>query len=92
MTYAEGDDFGPLIESAPVAYRSEFPLGAWSIALREAGIPAAVSYHAGTYLCNAAMFLSHHWYEQRGIDARVGFIHLPLNEEQAHSSGRAFRP
>ncbi len=89
MTTSAGDDFGELIDSAPAAYRSDFPLGDWSSMLRQAGIPASVSYHAGTYLCNALMYLSHHWYEQNGLDGRVGFIHLPLTNEQVLESERS---
>lgn len=88
MTEAEGDDFGPLIPGAPVGYRSEFPLGRWANLLRQNGVPASVSFHAGTYLCNAAMYLSHYWFDLHGLDGRVGFIHLPLTSNQVLSSGR----
>ena len=44
------DQFRPLVDDGPVAYRSELPLGEWSVKLRRAGIPAQVSYHAGTLL------------------------------------------
>lgn len=50
------DGFRPLVPHGPVAYRSELPLPAWAKSLRQAGIPAQVSYHAGTYLCNALLY------------------------------------
>jgi hypothetical protein len=53
VTEAEGADFGDLVVGGPVGYRSKFPLGIWASYLRQSGIPARVSYHAGTYLCNA---------------------------------------
>lgn len=82
MTDAPGDFFGPLIEGAPIAYRTTFPLGQWNQELRASGIPCSVSYHAGTYLCNAIMFLSHHWHETRKRKCSIGFVHLPLTPEQ----------
>lgn len=88
ITRSQGEEFGPLVYDGPVAYRTEFPVGMWATDLKQSGIPAAVSYHAGTYLCNAIMYLSHHWFEERGIDARVGFIHLPLSDDQVAASGR----
>jgi pyroglutamyl-peptidase len=88
MTQVAGNDFGELLSNAPVAYRSKLPLGAWAGELRSLGIPASVSYHAGTYLCNAAMFLSMHWFESHSRNGQVGFIHLPLTHEQVLKSGR----
>jgi len=88
MTYAPGGLYGPILKEAPVAYRSAMPLGAMRAALQTAGIPCSISYHAGTYLCNAVMYLSHHWHATRGLDCRVGFAHLPLTTEQTVTSGR----
>ncbi len=89
VTEAEGADFGDLVVGGPVGYRSKFPLGAWASYLRQSGIPARVSYHAGTYLCNAALYLSHHWLETHGKTGRVAFIHLPLSDQQVRESGRS---
>ena len=44
------EDYVPLTENGPEAYRSRLPLAQWSRKLRQAGIPAQVSYHAGTFL------------------------------------------
>jgi pyroglutamyl-peptidase len=89
VTEAEGADFGDLVVGGPVGYRSKFPLGIWASYLRQSGIPARVSYHAGTYLCNAALYLSHHWLETHGKTGRVAFIHLPLSDQQVRESGRS---
>lgn len=77
------DTFQPLVTDGPVAYRSALPLTAWAKQLRESGIPAAVSYHAGTYLCNATLYLSHYLAEQQKLRTRTTFIHLPLDTSQA---------
>ena len=71
MTEAAGDFFGPLVQNAPVAYRTKFPLDQWNLELRSSGIPCSVSFHAGTYLCNAAMFLTHHWHEVHKRSSRL---------------------
>lgn len=76
------EDVQPLIVGGPMAYRSQLPLGQWSRRLRQAGIPAAVSFHAGTYLCNAALYLSQYFAEQRQLKTRATFIHLPLAPAQ----------
>src|SRR6516164_8859698 len=49
------EDFATLSADGPVAYRSSLPLGDWAAQIRAAGIPCQVSYHAGTYLCNATL-------------------------------------
>jgi pyroglutamyl-peptidase len=76
------DDFVPLAPEGPVAYRSNLPLSQMAHLLREANIPAQVSYHAGTYLCNATHYLSHHIIAELGLKTRATFIHLPLDTSQ----------
>lgn len=79
----------PLIAEGPVAYQSELPLAQWAGLLRGAGIPACVSYHAGTFLCNATLYLTHHICALRGWKTRATFVHLPLTCAQAmqHANG-----
>jgi len=76
------DQFRPLVENGPVAYQTDLPLGPWSIMVRRAGIPCQVSYHAGTYLCNAMMYLAHHLGHEMQLKTRSAFIHLPLDPSQ----------
>jgi pyroglutamyl-peptidase len=82
------DDYRPLVSGGPVAYRSELPLSRWASLIRQAGIPCQVSYHAGTYLCNAALYLSHFLADQQGLKTRSVFIHLPLEVSQTLSTNR----
>jgi pyroglutamyl-peptidase len=77
------ETYQPLIPDGPVAYRSELPLGDWASLLREAGIPATVSYHAGTYLCNATLYLTHHFARQKRLNTRATFVHVPLDPCQS---------
>jgi pyroglutamyl-peptidase len=76
------DEFVSLVADGPPAYRSRLPLAAWSQKIRAAGIPCQVSYHAGTYLCNAVLYLTLHAAATRGLKSQAAFIHLPLAPEQ----------
>ncbi len=89
FTKGTGSEFGSLIEGAPVAYRSQCPLGLWCDSLQRSGVPAEVSYHAGTYLCNAIMYLSHYWFAARSLNVPVVFVHTPLTiAESERTDGR----
>lgn len=78
----------PLIEQGPLAFQTSLPVARWNDQLMQAAIPSAISYHAGTFLCNAAMYLSHYWQASLGKKPAVGFIHLPLCPHQVVSAGR----
>ena len=82
------DQCEPLVPSGPLAYRSQLPVSGWSSAIRQAGIPAQVSYHAGTYLCNAAFYLTQHFAESHQLPTQALLLHLPLDTSQVvNSSG-----
>ncbi len=51
-------------------------------ALLAAGVPARLSNTAGTYLCNACIYLTQASLARRGSPARFGFLHLPYLPEQ----------
>jgi pyroglutamyl-peptidase len=72
----------PLCDDGPLAYRSTLPLHDWRDRIEDAGIPAEVSFHAGTFLCNAAMYLTQYFSEQLGLKTQAAFIHLPLDPSQ----------
>jgi pyroglutamyl-peptidase len=84
-----GEVLKPIVEQGPLAYSSQMPLARWAQLLRESAIPASVSYHAGTFLCNATMYLTHHFYNRHDRQTPVGFIHLPLVTEQVANSPTA---
>ena len=76
-------DGTPLIDDAPAAYRSPLNLDQFEHGLIDAGIPAEISHHAGTYLCNAALFLSQHYAGSFGLKTQSLFVHVPLAPGQA---------
>lgn len=87
----DGEELRSILDESPLAYRSQMPVGSWACLLKEQCIPATVSYHAGTFLCNATMFLSLHYGQEMQHAGRVGFIHLPLTTNQT-SNGLAGMP
>ena len=79
-----------IIPDAVDAHRSRLPLNQIAGRLCDAGIPAEVSHHAGTYLCNAAMFLSQHFAQHFETGTPSVFVHLPLTpaESSRHAAER----
>jgi pyroglutamyl-peptidase len=71
----------PVVHGAPAAYFSTLPIKAMTAALRAAGIPAAVSQTAGTFVCNHVFFGLQH--ALTGSSVRSGFMHIPMLPEQA---------
>ncbi|KRP42081.1 pyroglutamyl-peptidase [Pseudomonas libanensis] len=64
-----------VVVDGPAAYFSTLPIKAMVKALREAGVAAAVSQTAGTFVCNQVFYLLQHRLVGAGI--RSGFIHIP---------------
>jgi pyroglutamyl-peptidase len=84
MDYSIPDNAGaclagePCVAGGPAAYFSTLPLRAILAALTAEGIPAYVSYTAGTYLCNQTLYWTLHEIGRRSLSLRAGFIHVPL--------------
>ena len=71
----------PVIENAPTAYFATLPVRDMARAAKERGTSCALSYTAGTFVCNDLLYtLLHHY---RGTDVQVGFVHIPFLPEQA---------
>ncbi len=67
-------------EDGPAAYFSTVPVTQMVQAIDNAGLPAAVSNTAGTFVCNDTLYaLLHHY---AGTSTRVGFVHVPYLPEQ----------
>lgn len=64
-----------ITRGGPALYRSTLPLDRMLRALRQRRIPARVSNHAGTFLCNHVFYVVRHETRRRALPA--GFIHLP---------------
>ena len=73
----------PIVEGAPAAYFSTLPVKAMAEAIRAEGIPAGVSYTAGTYVCNHVMYTALRLAATEFPAMRAGFMHLPYMDGQA---------
>lgn len=67
----------PCVPGGPAAYWSTLPVRAILRELTGAGIPAAISYTAGTYLCNFTLYSTLHHLAAGTGRVRAGFVHLP---------------
>jgi len=67
----------------PDACFSTLPVRLIAERCRAAGIPAAVSCTAGTYVCNALMYTLLHTARQLYPAMTAGFIHVPYSAAQA---------
>lgn len=88
VTYNGGQLYGPLVDGAPTAYQSSLPLNQLRDQLHDERIPASITYHAGTYLCNAVFYLTQHWHAARHRKCQVGFTHFPLITDQVVDNRR----
>ena len=71
-------------KDGPAAYFATVPVEKIVQAIRDAGIPAAVSNSAGAFVCNDVLYsLLHHF---AGTEVQVGFIHVPQLPEQGSPS------
>ncbi|WP_019721582.1 pyroglutamyl-peptidase I [Heyndrickxia coagulans] len=77
----------PIAADGPAAYWSTLPIKTITRQLREAGIPAAVSNTAGTFVCNHLFYGVMHHLAKNNIPARAGFIHVPYIPEQTTETG-----
>ena len=71
----------PVVPGGPAAYFSTLPVKALAAAVREAGVPAAVSNSAGTFVCNSLMYSMLHYAASRRPGLPCGFIHVPGPED-----------
>ena len=71
----------PVIPGAPNAYFATLPVRRMAERIRAAGLPAAVSYSAGAFVCNDLYYTLRHRFE--GTERGVCFFHVPYLPGQA---------
>ena len=64
------------------AYFSTLPVWELVNAIKEQGVAAAVSYSAGTYVCNHVMYTVLYEAAKHYPEMKAGFIHVPFLPEQ----------
>ncbi len=73
----------PIAPDGPDAYFSRLPIRAMTDAIRAAGVPAAISNSAGTFVCNDLMYGLLHALKAEAPHLPCGFIHVPITPAQA---------
>lgn len=81
----------PVVAAGPSAYFTSLPVKRMRAACQSAGVPAELSFSAGSYVCNAVFYmLMHHLRCSPALSCRGGFMHVPWLPEQAiHHSNAA---
>jgi pyroglutamyl-peptidase len=72
----------PIYSDGPPAYFATLPVREMVNTVNERGIPAQISYSAGTFLCNQVMYEILHYLHKHQLQKPAGFIHLPQLPEQ----------
>ncbi|HDM92253.1 MAG TPA: pyroglutamyl-peptidase I [Candidatus Korarchaeota archaeon] len=79
------DGYKPQFEridpEGPAAYFTTLPAEKVVSALRQAGIPARLSFHAGTFICNLVSYVALREIDLLGLNSIAGFIHVPYSSE-----------
>ncbi len=71
-----------IVPGGATAIRATFPAEQIVVDLNKAGIPAYVSYNAGTHCCNTVMYSALHHLRSAGLQGSIaGFIHVPPTPE-----------
>jgi len=79
----------PSVPGAAAARFATLPVKEIARRIADAGIPAEVSYTAGTFVCNHVFFTA---LEAAASATRAGFVHVPWSDEHAPSSDAATLP
>lgn len=72
----------PIFADGETAYFTSLPVKAMVKAIRERGIPAALSTSAGTYVCNHVMYSVLYFIDKYFPGTKGGFIHVPFLPDQ----------
>lgn len=67
----------PVRKRGPAAYFATLPVKACVAEMRKAGLPAAVSNTAGTFVCNHILYALMHLAAKKKRPFRGGFLHVP---------------
>lgn len=82
----------PIYSDGPVAYFATLPIKAMVTAMERAGIGAAVSNSAGTFVCNQLMYGVLYHIERAYPGVRGGFVHVPCIPEQVAGTEKPSMP
>ncbi|MDD5842130.1 MAG: pyroglutamyl-peptidase I [Solobacterium sp.] len=72
----------PIFEDGDTAYFTSLPVKAMVEEIKKAGVPASVSYTAGTFVCNHLMYGVLYTINKSYPNIKGGFMHVPFITEQ----------
>ena len=76
-----------ILADGPAAYFTKLPVHAIVQRCQQEGIPAQVSYTAGTYVCNEVMYRLLHGIATEFPGVVGGFLHVPYSTDQVAGKG-----
>ncbi|SDN60893.1 pyroglutamyl-peptidase I [Alkalicoccus daliensis] len=71
----------PVVNNGPDGIFATLPVRRLTAQLQSRGVPAVLSYSAGTYICNTTLYRTLHLITQENLPCQAGFIHLPALPE-----------
>ena len=72
-----------IVPNGPAAYFSTLPVRSMVENMRSNGVPANLSFTAGTFVCNEVMYRLLHLTHTKYHHIKGGFIHVPYTTQQA---------
>lgn len=82
----------PILRDGPAAYRATLPVDELCQHLKQAGLRAKPSNHAGTYVCNHVFYRALHEVHALGLPSLCGFLHVPMPSVKNDSAPSQSRP
>lgn len=73
----------PVKEDGENAYFASVPVKAMVRAMQQGGVPAQLSFSAGSFVCNAVMYELLYLIDKKYPQMKGGFIHVPYTPQQA---------
>jgi pyroglutamyl-peptidase len=73
----------PINPDGPDGLFTKLPIRRMVGRLKEAGIPASISYSAGTFICNNSMYGVMDYIRENDLSMIAGFVHFPASDEMA---------
>ncbi len=77
----------PVVEGGPAAFFSTLPVREMAETIRRAGLPASISYSAGTFVCNHLMYGVLYEAAAKYPAMRAGFMHVPALRSPGTDTG-----
>ncbi|WP_169306666.1 pyroglutamyl-peptidase I [Cohnella pontilimi] len=73
----------PINPDGPDGLMTKLPIRKMVNRLKEQGIPASISYTAGTFICNNTMYGILDYIRRKDVPVMAGFVHFPASAEMA---------